>query len=261
MDKQNIPTTDKEKEGTDASTTYLTNKILGTNIFENLKKSVQEERERNEQKVEELSRWIEKIKVDFDEKIAHLNKTTETNFQELKYFVEQLNKNISNINNEIPYFKEDIQNIKNQILELNKREQENVEKAKTGTKTLFEKIKPMLSILNERMENAKEDFSKYKEANDMENKQKNADILKLISDVSETLNEKRKADVNVIHDSIKHLKEYLMNFQRDVEKNTKDIENKIEQNKKNLHDKINELQTVQNKMINDIYSSFQNTNA
>ncbi|CRG94723.1 conserved Plasmodium protein, unknown function [Plasmodium gallinaceum] len=236
----------------------LKNKDLGKNVFETLENFFLEEKENNKNNYKELYHLINKIKTDFDDKINSLKDNTHENFEELKYYMDELNKNNKENTLDSNSFKDDIDFIKDDLLNLKKQKDENINLIKSSTRTYFDKIKSMLNIMNINIENVKEEITKYKENNEIENKKKYIEILQLINDENEILNKRREESVNYINEEIKQVKEYINGFKESLEKHIKNIEYKIEINKKEIDEKINTISKNQKKFLEDFYPSYKN---
>ncbi|CRH01398.1 conserved Plasmodium protein, unknown function [Plasmodium relictum] len=235
----------------------LRNKDLSKNVFETLQNFFLEEKENNKKNYEELNHLIDKIKTDFDDKINSLKDNTHENFEELKYYLDELNKNNKNNTLDSNSFKDDIDFIKDDLLNLKKQKEENINLIKSSTRTYFDKIKSILNVMNINIENIKEEISKYKENNEIENKKKYIEILQLINDENEALNKKREESVNFINNEVNQVKEYISDFKEHLEKQIKSIEYKIEINKREIDEKINTISKNQKKFLDDFYPSYK----
>ncbi|SPJ12892.1 conserved Plasmodium protein, unknown function [Plasmodium sp. DRC-Itaito] len=226
---------------------------LDRNVFETLKKVFLEEQENNKRKYEELSDHLDKMKTYFDEKINSLKNNTHENFEELKYYLDNLNKKNKDTILESNTFQENIDDIQNDISKLKKDKEENTNLIKSSIRTYFDKMKSTLNLMNTHIENVKEEFTNYKENNEIENRKKNIEILQLINEENETLSKSMEKSLNNINNDIKDVKEQITNFKEYVEKRIKDIKNIMDMNRKEIDEKIENIYMNQKKLMGDFY--------
>ncbi|SOV83454.1 conserved Plasmodium protein, unknown function [Plasmodium sp. gorilla clade G3] len=226
---------------------------LDRNVFETLKKVFLEEQENNKRKYEELSDHLDKMKTYFDEKINSLKNNTHENFEELKYYLDNLNKKNKDTILESNTFQENIDSIQNDISKLKKDKEENTNHIKSSIRTYFDKMKNTLNLMNTHIEKVKEEFTNYKENNEIENRKKNIDILQLINEENETLNKSMEKSLNDINNDIKDVKEQVIYFKDYVEKRIKEIKNIMDMNKKEIDEKIEHIYMNQKKLMGDFY--------
>ncbi|SOV19547.1 conserved Plasmodium protein, unknown function [Plasmodium sp. gorilla clade G2] len=223
------------------------------NVFETLKKLFLEEQENNKRKYEELSDHLDKMKIYFDEKINSLKNNTHENFEELKYYLDNLNKKNKDTLLESNTFQESMDAIQSDISKLKKDKEENTNLIKSSIKTYFDKIKSTLNLMNTHVEKMKEEFTNYKENNEIENRKKNIDILQLINEENETLSKSMEKSLNNINSDIKDVKEHITYFKEHVEKQIKDINNIMEINRKEIDERIEHIFMNQKKLMGDFY--------
>lgn len=100
-----------------------------------------EENESNKIKYEDLSNHIDKLKVYFDEKINFLKDNTHENLEELKYYLDQLNKNNKDNAEKNSTYKDDFDTIRNEILNLKKQKEDDIDLMKSSIQAYSSKIK------------------------------------------------------------------------------------------------------------------------
>ncbi|SOV19468.1 conserved Plasmodium protein, unknown function [Plasmodium gaboni] len=251
MEKTNIKDVagEKNKEAVETPESYNSDR----NVFETLKKLFLEEQENNKRKYEELSDHLDKMKIYFDEKINSLKNNTHENFEELKYYLDNLNKKNKDTLLESNSFQESMDAIQSDISKLKKDKEENTNLIKSSIKTYFDKIKSTLNLMNTHVEKMKEEFTNYKENNEIENRKKNIDILQLINEENETLSKSMEKSLNNINNDIKDVKEHITYFKEHVEKQIKDINNIMEINRKEIDERIEHIYMNQKKLMGDFY--------
>ncbi|KOB88068.1 hypothetical protein PFDG_04516 [Plasmodium falciparum Dd2] len=149
------------------------------------------------------------MKTYFDEKINSLKNNTHENFEELKYYLDNLNKKNKDTISESNTFQENIDAIQNDISKLKKDKEENTNLIKSSIRTYFDKMKNVkyiymfpfydsntLNLMNTHIEKVKEEFTNYKENNEIENRKKNIEILQLINEENETLRKSMEVSLN-----------------------------------------------------------------
>ncbi|KYN96117.1 hypothetical protein PGSY75_1452800 [Plasmodium gaboni] len=251
MEKTNIKDVAGEKNKEAVETPESDNS--DRNVFETLKKLFLEEQENNKRKYEELSDHLDKMKIYFDEKINSLKNNTHENFEELKYYLDNLNKKNKDTLLESNSFQESMDAIQSDISKLKKDKEENTNLIKSSIKTYFDKIKSTLNLMNTHVEKMKEEFTNYKENNEIENRKKNIDILQLINEENETLSKSMEKSLNNINNDIKDVKEHITYFKEHVEKQIKDINNIMEINRKEIDERIEHIYMNQKKLMGDFY--------